>query len=148
MPRLNRVLVVVVCLLLASSLYASTLEDLLNMPGTVLAKGSNSLPVGQFGVKSYKVEELSLSEPVVIDGQTINAVKAWRVTINGGPFPVRDQAAVISIGGVDLRPALEVSDLSAVATITFDQSMLTNAAVITLSYGEDTTVLPEKLTRN
>ena len=145
--RLNRVLIVAVCLLLASSLYASTLEDLLNMPGTVLGKGSNNLPVGQFGVKSYKVEELTLTEPVIVDGQTINAAKAWRVTINGGPFPVRDQAAVISVGGADLMPAREGTDLSVVATITFDQSMLTNGAVITLSYGEDTTVLPEKLTR-
>src|SRR5438128_9548288 len=98
--RFRVFLLLVPLLILASaSAYALTLEDLLKMPGKVLGKGSNTAPVGQFGVKSYKLEELTLSEPVIIDGETINPSKAWRVTINGGPFPVRAQAAVITIDG-------------------------------------------------
>ncbi len=146
----TRAFLIAVFLLLvaAAAAQALTLEDLINMPGKVIGKGSNTSPVGQFGVKSYKVEELTLSEPVIVDGQTINAAKAWRVTINGGPFPVRAQAAVISIGGVELRAAIEKGDLSEVATITFDDSMLRNGATITLSYGEDSTELPEKFNKN
>lgn len=146
--KLRLFLLFVPLLLASASAYALTLEDLINMPGKVLGKGSNSLPVGQFGVKSYKLEELTLTEPVIIDGETINAAKAWRMTVNGGPFPVRAQAAVISVGGVDLRPAMESDDLSEVVTITFDDSMLRSGASITLSYAEDSTELPEKLTRN
>ncbi|HEV8659679.1 MAG TPA: hypothetical protein VGS96_13785 [Thermoanaerobaculia bacterium] len=124
-----------------------TLEDLMNMPGKTIGKGSNTNPVGQFGVKSYHLEELTLTAPVIVDGQTINAPKAWRISITGGPFPVRAQAAIIAVGGVDLRVGVEKGDLSEVAAITFDDSMLRNGATITLSYGEDSTDVPDKLNR-
>jgi hypothetical protein len=124
-----------------------TLEDLMNMPGQTIGKGSNTNPVGQFGVKSYHLEELTLTAPVIVDGQTINAQKAWRISITGGPFPVRAQGATISVGGVDLRTAVENGDLSEVAAITFDDSMLRNGATITLSYADDGTNVPDKLNR-
>src|SRR5438876_6735206 len=125
-----------------------TLEDLINMPGKNIGKGSNTNPVGQFGVKSYHLEELTLTAPVIVDGQTINAQKAWRISITGGPFPVRAQAATISVGGVDLRTAIENDDLSEVAAITFDDSMLVDGATITLSYTDDGTDVPDKLKKN
>ena len=125
-----------------------TLEDLINMPGKNIGKGSNTNPVGSFGVKSYHLEELTLTEPVIVDGQTINAQKAWRISITGGPFPVRAQAATISVGGVDLRTAIESDDLSEVAAITFDDSMLVDGATITLSYTDDGTDVPDKLKKN
>ena len=125
-----------------------TLEDLINMPGKNVGKGSNTNPVGQFGVKSYHLEELTLTAPVIVDGQTINAQKAWRISITGGPFPVRAQAATISVGGVDLRTAIESDDLSEVAAITFDDSMLVDGATITLSYTDDGTDVPDKLKKN
>ena len=124
-----------------------TLEDLMNMSGKTIGKGSNTNPVGQFGVKSYHLEELTLTAPVVVDGQTINAAKAWRISITGGPFPVRAQGAIIAVGGVDLRIAVEKGDLSEVAAITFDDSMLRSGATITLSYGGDGTDVPDKLNR-
>ena len=124
-----------------------TLEDLLNMPGTTIAKGSNTSATGQFGIKSYHIEELTLTAPVVIDGQTINAPKAWRVSITGGPFVVRSQAAVITVGGTDLPTAIESKDLSEVAAITFDSSMLVNGATISLSYGDVRSNVPDKLSR-
>jgi hypothetical protein len=124
-----------------------TLEDLMNMPGKTIGQGSNTNPVGQFGVKSYHLEELTLTAPVIIDGQTITAQKAWRISITGGPFPVRAQGAIVSAGGVDLRVGVEKADLSEVAAITFDDSMLRNGATITLSYGEDSTDVPDKLNR-
>ena len=124
-----------------------TLEDLVNMPGKTIGKGSNTNPVGAYAVKSYHVEELTLTAPVLVDGQTVNATKAWRISITGGPFPVRSQAAVISVGGTALRTAIENEELSAIVAITFSDAMLTNGATITLSYGEETTEVPEKFNR-
>src|SRR6266536_717441 len=123
----RRILVTLIVFLAAVGGYGQTfltLEDLMNMSGKNIAKGSNTNPVGQFGVKSYHLEELTLTAPVVVDGQTINAAKAWRISITGGPFPVRGQGAVSSVGGLDLRVGVEKGDLSAVAAITFDDSML------------------------
>ena len=124
-----------------------TLEDLVNMPGKTIAKGSNTTPVGQLGIKSYHIEELTLTAPVLVDGQTVNAQKAWRVSITGGPFTVRSQAAVITVGSTDLRTAVETKDLSEVAAITFDNSMIVNGATISLSYGDDKTDVPDKVSR-
>jgi hypothetical protein len=124
-----------------------TLEDLVNMPGKTIAKGSNTTPIGQFGIKSYHIEELTLTAPVLVDGQTINAQKAWRISVTGGPFPVRSQAAVITVGSTDLRTGVETKDLSEVAAITFDDSMLINGATISLSYGDDKNDVPDKLNR-
>jgi hypothetical protein len=121
-----------------------TLKDLINMPGTTISKGSNTTPVGQFGIKSYHVDELTLSAPVLVDGQTINASNAWRVSITGGPFQVRSQAAVVTVGSTDLR-AVESKDLSEVDAITFDQSILVSGATLSLSYGDDKSVVPDKL---
>lgn len=125
-----------------------TLEDLMKMSGKTIGKGSNTNPVGAYAVKSYHVEELTLTAPVLIDGQTVNAAKAWRISITGGPFPVRSQAAVISVGGTALRNAVENEELSKMVAITFSDAMLTNGATITLSYGEETTEVPEKFKRS
>jgi hypothetical protein len=124
-----------------------TLQDLVNMPGTTIAKGSNTTPVGHLGIKSYHIEELTLTAPVLIDGQTINTTKAWRVSVTGGPFDVRSQAAVITVGTIDLRTAIESKNLAEVSAITFDDSMLVNGATISLSYGEDRNVVPDRLNR-
>lgn len=149
--RRQRLFLLSLCLLLLSSasLHAQTvltLEDLFNMPGKNISKGSNTTPVGTAGVKSYHLDELTLTAPVVIDGQTINATKAYRLSITGGPFPVRSQVAVISVNGNDLKNARESADLSEITAITFDDSFLTTGSTISLSWGEETTVLPEKLT--
>lgn len=147
MPRFS----LVACLLfLAMSGYGQsvlTLEDLMKMSGKSIGKGSNTNPVGAYAVKSYHVEELTLTAPVLVDGQTVNATKAWRVSITGGPFPVRSQAAVISVGGTALRTAIENEQLSEIVAITFSDAMLTSGATITLSYGEETTEVPEKFNR-
>jgi hypothetical protein len=124
-----------------------TLDDLMNMSGKTIAKGSNTTPVGQLGIKSYHIEELTLTAPVLIDGQTVNAAKAWRVSITGGPFDVRSQAAIVTVNGTDLRAASESKDLSEVSGITFDDSMIVNGATITLSYGDDKNDVPEKVKR-
>ena len=125
-----------------------TLDDLMKMSGKVIAKGSNIDPVGQFGLKTYRVEELTLNPPVaVIDGQTINAAKAWRITVSGAQIPIRSLAATITLDGVDLRPAMEKDDLSEITSITFDPSLVHNGAPISVSYGgDDPTRLPETLT--
>lgn len=125
-----------------------TLSDLMALSGKVIAKGSNIDPVGLFGLKTYRVEELTLNPPVVtVDGQTINAAKAWRVTVSGSQIPIRSVAATITLDGVDLRPAMEKDDLSEITSITFDPSLVHNGAPISVSYGgDDPTRLPETLT--
>ena len=148
--RMHRFSLVTCLLVLAMSGYGQsvlTLEDLMKMAGKSIGKGSNTNPVGAYAVKSYHVEELTLTAPVLVDGQTVNATRAWRVSITGGPFPVRSQAAVISVGGTALRTAVENEQLSEIVAITFSDAMLTNGAAITLSYGEETTEVPEKFNR-
>lgn len=118
------------------------------MPGRVIGEGTNTQPIGVYGVKSYKVEEIVLSGPteIQIDGQTIVADRAWRMTITGGPFPVRAMPATIRIDDAALGYASETTDLRGVAAITFDRSQLREDAVISLAYGgEDPVRLPERL---
>ena len=150
MMKLARIAFPLCLLFIMSSGYGQsvlTLEDLTTMSGTNIAKGSNTTATGVYLVKSYHVEELTLNAPVLVDGQTINASKAWRISITGGPFPARSQAATISVNGVALRTAIESKNLSEVVAITFDQSILVDGATITLSYGEESSDVPDKFHR-
>lgn len=147
----RRFLLVLSLLAVSVSMYAApplTLDDLMTMSGKVIAKGSNISPVGQFGFKTYRVEELTLNPPkAIVDGQTINASKAWRITVSGSQIPVRSLAATITLDGVDLRVAIEKDDLSEITSITFDPSLIHNGATFVVSYGgDDPTALPETLT--
>ncbi len=127
-----------------------TVTDLLKLPGKVLAKGKNTSPVGQFKLLNYRVEELALprSMKVELNGQQVEVNKAWRVTVTGGPFPVRALPAVIWIDDQIVGYGVENDRLSAITAITFDPSLLRDGAAISLSYGEEKegrARLPEKL---
>jgi hypothetical protein len=127
-----------------------TLANLLKLPGKVLGEGSNTRPVGQFRLLKYRVEELHLprSMKVELHGQKVEVDKAWRVTVIGGPFPVRALPAVIWIDDQIVGHGVENERLSEITAITFDQSLLSDGATISLSYGEDKdsrVMLPEKL---
>ena len=124
--------------------------DLQTSEGKTLAEGRNTTPVGPYQLKTYRIEELTPPQPieVMVSGQTIQAQKAWRVTVTGGPFHLRALWYTIWIDDTLLGRAMESEDLSEISVITFDQTMLHNGAIIAVSYGtsgEDRTELPEQL---
>jgi len=132
-----------------SSLRAAqtTYSNLFTMTGTVIAKGTNTNPVGPNGVKTYRIEELTLpaGTQIMVEDTTVQAKTAWRVTILGTAFSPRDLPPVVSIDSTDLRPAQESTDLTQVSAITFDRSLIHDGAIISLSYGTERTQLPERV---
>jgi hypothetical protein len=127
-----------------------SIADLMKLPGTVIAKGSNTQPVGISRLLTYRVEQLSLPEPITVElqGQAVQVDKAWRVTVTGGPFPVRALPPVIWIGETVVGIGVENERLSEVTVITFDRSLLRPGSAVAVSYGPDKETrqeLPEKL---
>ena len=129
-----------------------TVTDILKLQGRVLGEGANTRAVGQFKVKSYRVEEVMLPrmQDVRIKGETRSVGKAFRLTIKGGPFPVRAMPPVIWLDERAIGYGIENEDLNEITVITYDESLLTEGSTIYLSYGdkqnkEDRTALPEKL---
>ncbi|HEX9917753.1 MAG TPA: hypothetical protein VGA87_01230 [Pyrinomonadaceae bacterium] len=129
-----------------------TVTDILKLQGRVLGEGSNTRAVGQFKVKSYRVEEVTLPrmQDVKIKDETRSVGKAFRLTIKGGPFPVRAMPPVIWLDETAIGYGIENEDLNEITVITYDESVLAEGATIYLSYGdkqnkEDRTALPEKL---
>jgi hypothetical protein len=87
----------------------------------------------------YRVEELSLPRSLTVEVQGRETVvdKAWRVTVQGGPFPVRAMPAVIWIDDQIVGNGIENETLSQVTAITFDGSLIREGGVISISYGDD-----------
>ncbi|HZH30278.1 MAG TPA: hypothetical protein VEY11_05905 [Pyrinomonadaceae bacterium] len=129
-----------------------TVTDILKLRGRVLGEGANTRAVGQFKVRSYRVEEVTLPrvQDVTIKGETRSVGRAFRLTITGGPFPVRAMPPVIWLDETAIGYGIENEDLNEITVITYDESALTEGATIYLSYGdkqnkEDRTAVPEKL---
>ncbi|MGH9883689.1 MAG: hypothetical protein ACRD6N_19875, partial [Pyrinomonadaceae bacterium] len=114
------------------------LNELLRLPGKLLAEGTTRA-TGNPKITGYRVEELQLprSMDVELHGQQVSVDRAWRVTLNGGPFPVRSLPAVIWIDDQIVGYGIENERLSQITAITFDGSLIREGAVISLSYGED-----------
>jgi hypothetical protein len=132
-----------------------TVTDILKLQGRVLGEGANTRAVGQHKVASYRVEEVTLPrmQDVRIKGETRSVGRAFRLTIKGGPFPVRAMPAVIWLDETAIGYGIENEDLNEITVITYDESALVEGATIYLSYGdkknkEDRTALPEKLKLN
>ena len=128
------------------------MSDLLKLPGKVIAESDAAAPAGKLKVKNYRVEELTLPAPVEVEvgGKRVEVSRAFRVTVTGGPFPVRALPAVIWIDDVAVGYGVESEDLDAITAITFDASLLREGATLYVSYGdkgkkEGRTALPEKL---
>ena len=153
MKPLRMLLAAAVCLSLVPSTLASAqgttmkLADLYQMNGKVIARGSNTNPVGPEGLKTYRIEELSFAPGTRIDvnGTIVEAQTAWRIVILGTSFQVRALPGIISIDETNLLPAQESVDLLELAAITFDRSLIHNNAAIALSYGNQRTELPERV---
>ena len=132
-----------------------TVTDILKLKGRVLGEGMNTRAVGPHKVASYRVEEVTLPrmQDVKIKGEMRSVGKAFRLTIKGGPFPVRAMPPVIWLDETAIGYGIENEDLNEITVITYDESALTEGATIYLSYGdkqnkEDRTALPEKLKLN
>jgi hypothetical protein len=128
------------------------MSDLLKMTGKVIAESNAPAPAGRLKVKNYRVEELTLPAPVEVEvgDKRVKVSRAFRVTVTGGPFPVRALPAVVWIDDAAVGYGVESEDLDAITAVTFDASLLREGATVYVSYGdkekkEERTALPEKL---
>ena len=126
------------------------MADLMKMQGKLISKGRNTQAAGPLKLMTYRLEELSLPQNVTVQiGQkAVEVNKAWRLTIVGGPFPVRALPPVIWIDDVVLGTGAENERLTEISVITFDRSLLREGGAIALSYGENKEArmeVPEKL---
>ena len=128
------------------------MSDLLKMPGKVIAESNAPAAVGRLKVKNYRVEELQLPAPaqVEVGGKRVEVSRAFRVTVTGGPFPVRALPAVLWIDDEAVGFGVESEDLDAITAVTFDASLVREGATLYVSYGDkedksNRTALPEKL---
>lgn len=114
-------------------------RELLKLPGKVVSEARSARPSGGLKLTGYRVEELQLprSLTVEIQGRQTVVDKAWRVTVYGGPFPVRAMPAVIWIDDQIAGNGIENPTLSQITAITFDSSLIHEGGVVSLSYGED-----------
>ena len=131
------------------------MSDLLKMPGKVIAESNAAAASGRLKLKNYRVEELQLPAPVSVEvgGKRAEVSRAFRVTVTGGPFPVRALPAVVWIGDEAVGFGVESEDLDSITAVTFDGSLLKEGATVYVSYGdkekkEGRTALPEKLKLN
>jgi hypothetical protein len=115
------------------------LKQLLQLPGKVVSEAKSARPNGDLRLTGYRVEEVSLPQNVNVDirGQQVAVDKAWRVTVQGGPFPVRALPAVIWIDDQIVGNGIENETLSQITAITFDGSLIREGGVVSISYGED-----------
>ena len=92
-----------------------SLKQLLQLPGKLVGEAKSARSNSDLRLTGYRVEEVSLpqNQNVEIRGQQIAVNKAWRVTVHGGPFPVRALPAVIWIDDeiVGVLPGTTVSAL-------------------------------------
>jgi hypothetical protein len=131
------------------------MSDLLKMPGKVIAESDAQRASGKLKLKNYRVEELTLPAAVEVEvgGKRVSTKRAFRLTVTGGPFPVRALPAVLWIDDTPVGFGVESEDLDAITAVTFDASLLREGATLYVSYGdkenkEDRSALPEKLKLN
>lgn len=130
-----------------------TVSDLLKFPGVVIGEGSNTKAVGAHKVAKFRVEQVALPQTteVEIGDRKVEVDHAFRLTIVGGPFPVRALPPVVWVDDVAVGFGVENEDLTEITVVTFDRALLKEGARLYLSYGDkenkkDRTELPEKLT--
>ena len=150
MNRRLAIAIVALSLLVASGLSAFSqrnpaankelpLKQLLQLPGKLVSEAKSARPNGDLKLTGYRVEEVSLPQNLTVEirGQQVAVDKAWRVTVQGGPFPVRALPAVIWIDDQIVGNGIENETLSQITAITFDRSLIREGGVVSISYGED-----------
>lgn len=114
-------------------------RDLLRLPGKLLSELKTTRPNSDLKLTGYRVEEVQLLPNLTaeIRGQQVAVNKAWRVTIQGGPFNVRALPAVVWIDDQIVGNGIENETLSQITAITFDSSLIREGGPISISYGND-----------
>lgn len=115
------------------------LRELLQIPGKLLSEAKTDRPSSDLRLTGYRVEEVRLPQKLTVEirGQQVLVDKAWRVSVQGGPFPVRALPAVVWIDDQIVGNGIENETLSQVTAITFDGSLIREGGVVSISYGED-----------
>lgn len=122
-------------------------DDLLRSQGKLLSEGYNLSPVGVFGVKTYRLEEVALPQPVEFGRgkrrQKLDSV--LRLTITGESFSPGVYKIWIDdneLSNVDYHP-------QRLSVIIFDRSVLEQMATLAVTYesqpAQPKIVLPERL---
>ena len=141
MNRCLAITLIVLPLVFASALAQgnSNVKKILSLPGKVVSEAKSARPSGSLNLTGYRIEEVQLpnGQTVQLHGQQMVVDKAWRVTVNGGPFPVRAMPAVIWIDDQIAGYGIENETLSQITAITFDSSLIHEGGVVSISYGED-----------
>ena len=114
-------------------------KELLTLPGKLVSEAKSARPTNELKLTGYRVEELRLPRSLTVEvhGQQAVVDRAWRVTVNGGPFPVRAMPAVIWIDNQIVGNGVENETLSQITAITFDSSLIREGGVVSISYGTD-----------
>lgn len=115
------------------------MKEMLSLPGKLVSEAKAARPTNELKLTGYRVEEVRLprNQSVELRGQQVNVDKAWRVTVHGGPFPVRAMPAVIWIDDEIVGIGIENDTLSQVTAVTFDSALIHEGGVVSVSYGED-----------
>jgi hypothetical protein len=114
-------------------------KEILKLQGNVISEAKSARPNGDLKLIGYRVEEVRLPRGLTVEVQGRETVvdRAWRVIVQGGPFPVRAMPAIIWIDDQIVGNGIENETLSQVTAITFDGSLIREGGVISISYGDD-----------
>jgi hypothetical protein len=115
------------------------LREIMKLPGKLLAETKTTAAGGNLKITGYRVEEVTLPRSVTAEvrGQQVTTDRAWRVTVTGGPFPVRALPAVIWLDDQIVGYGIENETLSQITAVTFDGTLISEGGVVSLSYGEN-----------
>lgn len=115
------------------------LRELVKLPGKLVSEAKTAQQSGELKFTGYRIEELQLPRNISAEvrGQQVVVDRAWRVTITGGPFPVRAMPAVIWIDDQIVGYGIENETLTQITAITLDGSLLHEGGVVSLSYGDN-----------
>ena len=115
------------------------LREIVKLPGRLISEAKTAKQSGDLKLSGYRVEEVQLPRSInaEVRGQQVVVNRAWRVTITGGPFPVRAMPAVIWVDDQIVGYGIENETLSQVTAVTLDDSLLREGGVVSLSYGEN-----------
>ncbi len=114
-------------------------REILKLQGRVISEAKSARTSGDLTLTGYRIEEVRLPQSLTVEVQGRQEVvdRAWRVTVQGGPFPVRAIPAVIWIDDQIVGNGIESETLSQVTAVTFDPSLIREGGVVSISYGED-----------
>ena len=114
-------------------------REILKLQGRVISEAKSARATGDLQLTGYRVEEVRLPQSLTVEVQGRQEVvdRAWRITVQGGPFPVRAMPAVIWIDDQIVGNGVENETLSQVTAVTFDPSLIREGGVVSISYGED-----------